>query len=144
MKPTLLLIISFVLLAACSPQRRLARLVEHHPELKTADTLCITDTVTLPGVTADTAVPVSVISDPVIVERERLQIIIRKVRDTLYIRGKCKPDTVIIRRQIPVERIHIIRPDNRSALIRRIPWIVVGMIAVIVLAIYLLSKFGRG
>lgn len=143
MKPTLLLIISFVLLAACSPQRRLARLVEHHPELKTADTLCITDTVTLPGVTADTAVPVSVISDPVIVERERLQIIIRKVRDTLYIRGKCKPDTVIIRRQIPVERIHIIRPDNRSALIRRIPWIVVGIVAVCAAVIVLWLRRGN-
>lgn len=135
----LFIIISFVLLTACSPQRRLERLVRRHPELKTTDTISIRDTVCVPGETLDTVIMGSAIldagcmmSDPVHLEKGRLQILLRKVHDTLYIRGKCKPDTVVIRRNIPVEKIRIIRPDNRSALIGKIPWIVAAVVAVCV------------
>jgi len=143
MKALISILLGLVLFCGCGPQRRLARLLERHPELRTTDTITLSDTIPLCGVRADTSVPLAVIRDSVVVEKERLQVVVRKVRDTLYIRGKCKPDTVVIRRRIPVERIHIIRPDLRSALIGRIPWMVAALVAVFVMAIYLLSRFGR-
>lgn len=70
---------------------------------------------------ADTSVLLSVIREPVIVEKGRLEVVVRKVRDTLYIRGKCKPDTVVIRRNIPINRIQLIKPSTTMEFVRKIP-----------------------
>ena len=141
MKPMLLLLLISLMMAACSPSRRLERLLRKHPELKSYDTIILRDTIPVPGVSADTILPLLHIPDTVVVEKGRLQIVLRKVRDTLFLRGKCKPDTVIIHRKIPVERIRIVRADARFALLKRIPWLASALIVllIVILVIFLLT-----
>jgi hypothetical protein len=134
------ILFSFILLSACSPQRRLERLLERHPELRVQDTLKICDTLRIPGDSADTVLPLGRMRDTIYLEKGRLQILLRKVHDTLVVRGKCKPDTVIIRRQIPVEKIRIVKSSAAFELVRKIPWIVTGFMVVAGLVVFLVLR----
>ncbi|MGM9745840.1 MAG: hypothetical protein ACI30H_02630 [Paludibacteraceae bacterium] len=61
MKARLLLLI-VPLLAACTPQRQLGRLLARHPELRAAtDTIVVRDSVLVPGAYAHTFIPDSVL-----------------------------------------------------------------------------------
>jgi len=137
----LILFLSLLLCTGCSPQRRLNRLLQRHPGLTFADTLKCTDTLEVPGVQVDTSVPMKQFPDTVSINKGRLEILVKKVHDTLFIRGKCKPDTVVIRRNIPVKRIQQVRQSANTELFSRIPWLVTGLIALIVLTITLILKF---
>ncbi|GEM_PF-551447 len=144
----LIMLICLLISAGCSPSRRLARLLEKHPELKKADTVVVQDTVTVPGVVADTVVPVFGNrelgagnrewgagnrepgignGDSVLVEKGRLQVVVKKLHDTLFIRGKCKPDTVVIRRKIPVEKIVMAKPRTSWYL-----YVIIGLLVAMV------------
>ena len=140
-KIQILLITTIVFLCSCSPQRRLERLIAHHPELCITDTLCIRDSVILPAVTADTAVSFSGLVDPVIIKKERLEIEVQKVHDTLYIRGKCKADTMYKTLRVPVEKIRLVKTDTAGMLIRRIPWLIAGFIVFAAFIAFLVMRF---
>ena len=134
MKTMLLMLVMVALCVGCSPQRRLARLVERHPEVLRADTITVRDTVAVPGVMADTAVPWDVARDTwavgrdsVFLERGRLEVVVRRVHDTLFIRGKCKADTVFIRRKIPFTKIVVQEPRKLWVL-----WGVIGLLVAMV------------
>jgi len=137
----LIILLSLALCAGCSPQRRLKHLLQSHPELSTVDTVKVNDTLKVPGVETDTSVPMKQFPDTVFLEKGRLEVLVRKVHDTLLIRGKCKPDTVVIRRTIPVKSIKVIMPSAKSELIGRIPWLAAGLIALVVLAVTVILKF---
>ena len=51
-----LLPIIFLLVLACSPQKRLDRLIKNHPELLAKDTVKITDTLQVPAIEIDTII----------------------------------------------------------------------------------------
>lgn len=99
--PLLLLVIS------CTPQRRFNRLVKKYPYLLTADTLVVKDTVrdtiriTVPEVSVDTIVNAKDLYDTVTIEKDRVKIKVWRVKDRVYINGKC--DTIYIEK--PIERI---------------------------------------
>jgi hypothetical protein len=99
--PLLFLVIS------CTPQRRFNRLVEKYPYLLTADTLVVKDTVrdtiriTVPEVSVDTIVNAKDLYDTVTIEKDRVKIKVWRVKDRVYINGKC--DTIYIEK--PIERI---------------------------------------
>jgi len=135
---SLLLVLS--ILTGCSPSARLNRLLTRHPELTIPDTIVISDTMTIPQVEADTVIYLDSIHDTIILQKERLEITIKRIHDTLYIRGKCKADTVIIRRTIPVEMIKIVKPDKLDNLIASIPWLVSGLITFVVFGFFLLRN----
>jgi hypothetical protein len=105
-----------------------------------ADTITIRDTIALAGAQADTSVRLSLIRDSVVVEKERLQVVIRNVGDTLYIRGKCKPDTVVIRHQIPVEKIRFVKPSVAAELLKKIHWIEMAIMVGAALVVFLLLR----
>ena len=137
MKTMLLMLVMVALCVGCSPQRRLARLVERHPELMKVDTITVRDTVAVPGVMADTAVPwdvardtCHVLRDSVFLERGRLEVVVRRVHDTLFIRGKCKADTVFIRRKIPVTKIVVREPRKL--------WVLWGVIVLLIVVVFVL------
>ena len=134
MNKMMILLLGVLLCVGCSPQRRLARLVERHPEVLRADTITVRDTVAVPGVMADTAVPWDVARDTwdvgrdsVFLERGRLEVVVRRVHDTLFIRGKCKADTVFIRRKMPVTKIVVREPRKLWVL-----WGVIGLLVAMV------------
>ena len=101
------LIIFLLALVSCTPQRRFDRLVKKYPYLLTSDTLFIRDTIrdtiriTIPEVQVDTIVSVKELYDTVTIEKDRIKVQVYRVKDKVYISGKC--DTVYIEK--PIERI---------------------------------------
>jgi hypothetical protein len=99
--PLLFLVIS------CTPQRRFNRLVKKYPYLLTADTLVVKDTVrdtiriTVPEVSVDTIVNAKDLYDTITLYKDRIKVKVWRVKDKVYINGKC--DTIYIEK--PIERI---------------------------------------
>jgi len=106
MKQNLLLILALItLLPACSPEKRLERLLALHPELYHRRDTVIYDTAIVEYVHYDTQF-VSVPGDTVYIDRERLHIkYVRGRGDTVYIDGKCDGDTVIKVVKVPQQII---------------------------------------
>jgi len=140
MKTILSILILILLSAACSPTHRLHRLLALHPELKIPDTLFIKDTIPIPQAEADTILNIDSIHDTIYIHKDRLEMAIHRLHDTLFIRGKCKADTIYINRRFPVEKIKIIRPDKLDNLISAIPWLVSGFIALLALGFFFLRN----
>jgi len=119
----LLLVSSFT---ACSPQRRLQRLVAHHPELRLADTLLVTDTLFTAAITADTAIPLTRLTDTVVIARDKLEIKLVKIRDTIHVTGTCKADTIVREVRVPVEKIKLVKAGE--GWLGKVPWIILGVV----------------
>ena len=143
MKPILSILILLIIASSCSPTHRLNRLLALHPELKIPDTILIKDTLTTPQYEADTVIHIDSIHDTVIVQKDKLEIKLKRIHDTLYIQGKCKADTVIVQRIIPVEKIKVVKVDKLDNLIQNIPWIVAGLIFTILFLGLIVLKFKR-
>ena len=139
-KTAIQVILCGILLSSCSPSQRLARLLEHHPELKIPDTLFIQDTIPLPFILADTAWHIDNLNDTAFLLKDRLEVSLQRLLDTIYLQGKCRADTIYIEHQIPVEKIKLVKQDKLDQLISQIPWIAVGVIAVILFFILLLFR----
>ena len=105
MKKILFLILVIIIFGSCSPQYRLHRLVTKHPELTRIDTIKIQDSVFVPGTNIDTIFRSSLLRDTVTVTQEKLQIRLIEKNDTIYLNAKVKPDTIIITKEILVDRI---------------------------------------
>jgi len=129
-KMILILLLMGVCLGACSPRQRLERLVKRHPELKQPDTLLLSDTLYTPGTAKDTSVPIEALKDTVYIEKGKLQILLRKVHDTLLVHGNCKADTVIVCKKVPVTRI-VVQERTRS----RSCIVIAGMIVMLVMLV---------
>jgi len=141
LRPINFLLLLIFILASCSPQKRLSRLVNHHPELKIVDTLHIRDTILIPMVRADTLLHIDSLFDTVTFKQDRLKVSVLRLHDTLYLHGICEADTIFVDRKIPVERIITVKPDRVNQLISRIPWLVVGLISIILLVLFLIIRF---
>ena len=134
---TNILLILLVVFQACSPQKRLTRLLEHHPELTVADTLKVRDTMVSPMITSDTIIDLRQMTDTVFVEKERLSVKLFRQHDTLYVEGKCKADTIIRTLRVPVERIKLVTQKPKFDLLTKILMAIIGGLIIIILL-----KFG--
>ena len=105
LKIIILFTITFLLLASCSPGRRLHRLITKHPELSRTDTIKIQDTVIVPGIKTDTVFHASGLKDTITITKEKLQIRLIQINDTIYLDATVEPDTVILTKEILVDRI---------------------------------------
>jgi hypothetical protein len=119
-------------LTGCSPRQRLARLVSHHAELRIADTLLIRDTIVRAAIEADTTFRLHQFTDSILIARDRLEIKLIRVHDTLRLTGKCKSDTIIRELSVPVERIKLVETKAAGGVVGRIVWVVVGAIVIVV------------
>lgn len=95
-------LVILLLLASCTPQKRLDRLIRRHPELVRVDSVKIVDTVITRDVSIDT-MRVMNTHDTFIVNRDRLTVQVIRHQDSIYVFGKCASDTVIIERNVPVK-----------------------------------------
>jgi hypothetical protein len=130
---------------SCTPQKRLSRLVALHPELTITDTIKINDTVITTQIRIDTAFHLTTIKDTITIEKEKLRLQIVEIRDTIYIEVEHDADTIVIEREIPVEKF-IVQEQNEDKiqsldglLNRRWFWVVVG-VGISGLLIFLLKK----
>ena len=100
MKKTALYFVVLLLLASCSPQKRLHRLVSKHPELSRVDTIKIQDTVIVPSIKTDTVFSSSLLKDTVTITKEKLKIKLIEINDTIYLDAEVKPDTVFLLKRL--------------------------------------------
>ena len=119
------IIILLLMITSCSPQRRLQRLVAHHPELRMADTLLVADTLFTAAITADTAIPLTRLTDTVVIARDKLEIKLVKIRDTIHVKGTCKADTIVRVIRVPVEKIKLVKAEG--GWLSKVPWVILGM-----------------
>lgn len=122
-------LIILLALAACSPERKLNRLLMKYPELR--DTVTYTDTVTaiVEYVKGDT-VFVSTPGDTVTMTRDRLTVrYVERPGDTVWIDGACQADTVIrvVSRDVPV-----VQPVRN---VYRVPWWAIAAIVALTVAV---------
>ena len=99
------IILLFLLLSSCSPQKRLHRLIIKHPELTITDTIHLQDTTITPETKIDTAFPYSKLKDTVLITKEKLKLQLIEINDTIYLKAHQQSDTIIITKNIPVEKI---------------------------------------
>ena len=143
MKPLHILAIA-ALLVACSPERRLQRLLQDHPELSRTDTITVLDTVFVPG---DTLWKSVLLRDTVTIETERQVVKVQRIRtgspcDTaaiaLDIEARVKPDTVYSTITVEVPRVVPCPPDTKVHKWWRIAALVLGVFS---LALFLLYRY---
>lgn len=115
----------FLLLVACSPQKKLQRLLNKYPELTAKEIITIRDTirdtikVEVPGVATSKGFTIEELKDTVYIDSNQLHIVIYSKGDSIFVEGAC--DTVfvqvpyekIITRKIPVDKIFYRKPRDK-------------------------------
>ena len=89
------------------------------------DTLLIRDTIITLPVVADTALSIMRLTDTVTISRDRLEIKLVRINDTIHIKGKCKADTILRELRIPVEKIKLVKAEG--GWLGKLPWIIFGL-----------------
>lgn len=131
-----------VLLTACSPSARLARLIKNHPELAKVDTIFKSDTIVIPPAKADTVIYYKQ-TDTVIVKDNGVTVkYFYNTKDsTVYIRGE--RDTIRIIREIPVSVNNFeVKPETTLERIYRVgkDILLIASFGAIVVMLILLRK----
>ena len=83
----------------------LCRILALHPELVQNDTIRIQDTTIIPGVKIDTLVLFSQLKDTITITKKKLQVKLFAVNDTVYLWAEQKGDTVVVEKEVVVERV---------------------------------------
>lgn len=99
------IVLAVIILASCSPQKRLNRLVALHPELVQNDTIHIRDTTIIPATRIDTSFHESKLNDTIIITKEKLRVKIHSYQDSIYVYVHQEADTVVVEKEIVVDRI---------------------------------------
>lgn len=133
--------ILILLLASCSPQKRLNRLVKKHPELIKVDTLSVHDTLHIETIKADTVFKDTtyfrLLRDTITVTNDRLTIKQYYHRDSIFIEGECLGDTIIREIRVPYKYVQpVIKKETPTYVVV----IVIGLIILIILALIKLIK----
>ena len=132
------------LLVACSPERRLQKLLRDNPELSRVDTITVVDTVYVPG---DTLWRSVLLRDTVTIESERQVVKVQRIRtgspcDTaaiaLDIEARVKPDTVYTTVTVEVDRVVPCPPTMRVHSWWRTAALVLGVFS---LALFILYRY---
>lgn len=122
-------IILILFLAACTPQKRLDRLIRRHPELVRVDSVKIVDAVITREVSIDT-MRVMNTHDTFIVNRDRLTVQVIRHQDSIYVFGRCASDTIIIERNVPVK---VVEANSDEGWLK---WVVPVLLVIIMLMIF--------
>jgi len=140
-----IIILTTLIISSCTPQKRLSRLIALHPELTTSDTIKTTDTIVTKKTLIDSAFHRSKIKDTITIEKEKLRLQIIEIFDTIYIEAECQPDTIILERVIPVEKIQTTKPTPPNSklddfLNKKWVWVVFGVFCTfVIIGIYLIA-----
>lgn len=106
-------ILVLIVLAGCSAQKRLARLLESFPELKEPETIIIKDTIYTPVHHFDTSFVYDSWIDTVTIEKDKLQVQLIRVNDTVFVNAASNPDTIYINKPFEVERIKYVTEKSK-------------------------------
>lgn len=132
-----IILILSILSIGCSPQKRLNRLAENHPELFRVDTVWKYDTVRIEATIFDTILQAGITPDTVVIHDSLMTIRYYNNGKTVYLQGETKEIVKI--KKIPVE----VRAPIITKIIHKIPWWVWPLIIVLVILIILLAFRNR-
>lgn len=93
MKRNIFLILTLLLLSACSCEKRMAHLERHCPEC--FNKITFSDTVATPSIRIDTVFVAKNTVDTFFIDNPRVELMIIKQVDTFYTTLHLKPDTII-------------------------------------------------
>lgn len=98
-------LILILALFSCSPEVRLKRLIDRHPEFVKSDTVIVHDTTFIPGSKKDTLFSSS--SDTVYLKDGKtiVKYFYNTTEKTNYLSSETKPDTIIKVVKVPVDRV---------------------------------------
>lgn len=134
MKNIIVLLLIVLSIAACSPQKRLNRIIRNHPELSKFDTMVIYDTTF--GWKYDTITKLGD-KDTVIVKKENTTVTIYKYFNTDSIYVGVETDTIFKKIYVPVEKIVVEEKNDWQQILIFIGAI---LILLIILAMVLRKK----
>ncbi len=134
MKNLIVILLIILSVAACSPQKRLNRIVRNHPELLQKDTITIVDTIY--GWEYDTIVKFGT-NDTVIIKKENTTVTIYKYFNTDSIYVGVETDTIFKEIKVPVEKIVVEKKNDWEQILIFIGAI---LILLIILALVLRKK----
>jgi hypothetical protein len=99
--------ILIVVLTSCTPQKRLQRLLEKHPELTVNDTIFIRDTIIIPSYRTDTTTLLVHHTTTEVINNERVRLVYRydTLTNEIHHEVECKEVATVYERAIPIERI---------------------------------------
>jgi len=124
-----------LILASCTPQKRLNRLVKKHPELIKVDTLSVHDTIHTETIKADTVFKdttfLRLLRDTITVVNDRLRINTYHYRDSIFIEGECIGDTIIREIRVPYKYIQPVTKVKTPA------YIIILLVGLVILLILL-------
>ena len=129
-----------LILFSCSPAKRLERFLIRHPEFRYPDILILRDTITTPRVEADSIIHIERLYDTVVIEKEQLEVSLLRIRDTLYINGKCNPDTIYTETRIPVEKIKLIKEPLNLKAFKPVLWLLAGLMLLLLMLKIITNK----
>ncbi len=93
-----------LLLPGCSAQWHLNKAIRKNPSLLEKEIVSVVDTVIIPGVSIHDTLVFSKI-DTVEIVKDNFHVKLVRVRDSIFIQGGCKTDTLIRTVSIPIEKI---------------------------------------
>ena len=73
---------------------------------------------------------INTLQDTVIITKEKLRVQIHRIKDTVYIEAEQQADTVIVHKEIPVEKIVYQKPDGKTNI--GLIWFLLGALVVMV------------
>lgn len=112
MKPYLLIAL-FAL--ACSPEKRLNRFLERHPEFARRDTITVVDTAYFDRVEQH-VVEVLIPGDTLRIDTGRLHVrVVKLPGERVYVQGVCDADTVVVTKDVIVDRVLPTKTVHRLA-----------------------------
>lgn len=124
-----------LILASCTPQKRLNRLVKKHPELIKVDTLSVHDTIHIETIKADTVFKdttfLRLLRDTITVVNDRLTIKQYYYRDSIFIEGECKGDSIIREIRVPYKYIQPVTKVKTPA------YMIIVLVGLVILLILL-------
>jgi hypothetical protein len=134
------IILACLILFACTPQKRLNRLITRHPQLLQLDTLVIRDTVIVDSYNYDTTTIIRLHDSTIVINNERviLKYYYDTLREIIYHEVECLGDTVYTEKIITVEK----------AVFKELSWwekyrefIYIGLVLILTLTV--LKKIGK-
>ncbi len=127
-----------IFFGSCSPEKRLSRLVKHHPELMKQDTIKYLDTFIKPEFCFDTAYLLNEKTDTITITKDRIITTIIHKNDSVYITQKIPGDTSV--RELKIPYTPIINQTGHN-LWNYVTWIFVGVsLLLIILLIFIISR----
>ena len=133
-------IISILLLAvlvSCSPQKRLNRLLNRHPELLSLETVTYRDTVVFQSFRHDTIFSTNF--DTLVISTDRFEIELIKIDSLIYLNTFINGDTIFIEKQIAVEKIKMLDQKKENTFFSKVLLFVL-VVSLLLLIIYIVFR----